>query len=267
MDLKSKVAIVTGGGTGLGKEITLRLARAGANVAIVYSRSAHDARETAGECEALGVRALPVQADVSRDAEVRAMVEQVKQELGRIDVLVNNAGTTIFRQLGDLESIDEADWDRIMAVNVKAAFLCARAVAPHMREQGAGAIVSISSVAGLGVSGSSIPYGVSKAGLIHLTRWLAMALAPQIRVNGVAPGGTLTDLRGLTSLGNDDRSQFADPAIADRLRAGNPLRVALQPDDLAGAYLFLASRRDAHGITGTILTVDAGATLRMPRRS
>jgi 3-oxoacyl-[acyl-carrier protein] reductase len=249
MDLKGKVAIVTGGGTGLGKEITLRLARAGANVAIVYSRSAQEARETAGECEALGVRALPVQADVSRDADVRAMVEQVKRELGRIDVLVNNAGTTIFRQLGDLESIDEEDWDRIMAVNVKAAFLCARAVVPSMREAGAGAIVSISSVAGLGVSGSSIPYGVSKAGLIHLTRWLARALAPQIRVNGVAPG-LLRTTRWWGETPQERLDQYEQLA---------PLKRATGLGDTADAAM-LAITNDS--ITGQTLVVDAGLLAR-----
>jgi cis-3,4-dihydrophenanthrene-3,4-diol dehydrogenase len=96
-------------------------------------------------------------------------------------------------------------------------------------------------------------------------RELAVELAPDIRVNGVAPGGTLTDLRGLQSLGNDDRSQFSAPDMAERLRAGNPLHLALEPADLAGAYLFLASRRDAQGITGTIVQVDAGGLLRMPR--
>jgi len=96
-------------------------------------------------------------------------------------------------------------------------------------------------------------------------RELAVELAPDIRVNGVAPGGTMTDLRGLAALGNDDRSQFAAPGMAERLRTGNPLRIALQPPDLAPAYLFLASRTNARGITGTIVTVDAGGMLRVPR--
>jgi NAD(P)-dependent dehydrogenase (short-subunit alcohol dehydrogenase family) len=98
-----------------------------------------------------------------------------------------------------------------------------------------------------------------------MIRELAVELAPDVRVNGVAPGGTMTDLRGLTSLGNDDRSQFQNPGIEERLRGGNPLRLALMPDDLAGAYVFLASRNNARGITGSIVTVDAGSMLRMPR--
>ena len=113
--------------------------------------------------------------------------------------------------------------------------------------------------------GGGAIYTASKHAVVGLIRELAVELAPDIRVNGVAPGGTMTDLRGLTSLGNDDRSQFANPGVEERLRGGNPLRMALMPDDLAGAYLFLASRRDARGITGTILTVDAGSMLRMPR--
>jgi NAD(P)-dependent dehydrogenase (short-subunit alcohol dehydrogenase family) len=126
-------------------------------------------------------------------------------------------------------------------------------------------MIFTASVAGLNSGGGGALYTASKHAVVGLIRELAVELAPGIRVNGVAPGGTMTDLRGLVTLGNDDRSQFADPAIEDRLRAGNPLRLALLPDDLAGAYVFLASRRDARGITGTILTVDAGGLLRQPR--
>ena len=132
-------------------------------------------------------------------------------------------------------------------------------------EYGGGSIVAIASLAGLTPFPDSPFYAMTKTAVVGLIRELAVELAPDIRVNGVAPGGTMTDLRGLTSLGNDDRSQFANPGVEERLRGGNPLRMALMPDDLAGAYLFLASRRDARGITGTILTVDAGSMLRMPR--
>ena len=120
---------------------------------------------------------------------------------------------------------------------------------------------------GSGIGRAVVARFVEEGARVGIIRELAVELAPDIRVNGVAPGGTMTDLRGLASLGEDDRSQFASPGIEDRLRTGNPLRTVLMPDDLAGAYLFLASRRGARGITGSIVTVDAGAMLRMPRRT
>jgi NAD(P)-dependent dehydrogenase (short-subunit alcohol dehydrogenase family) len=120
-------------------------------------------------------------------------------------------------------------------------------------------------VAGLNSGGGGVLYTASKHAVVGMIREMAVELAPDIRVNGVAPGGTITDLRGLTSLGNDDRSQFANPGTEERLRGGNPLRMALMPEDLAGAYVFLASRSNARGITGSIVTVDAGSMLRMPR--
>jgi cis-3,4-dihydrophenanthrene-3,4-diol dehydrogenase len=126
-------------------------------------------------------------------------------------------------------------------------------------------MVFTTSVAGLNSGGGGAIYTASKHAVVGLVRELAVELAPDIRVNGVAPGGTMTDLRGLTSLGNDDRSQFSAPDMAERLRAGNPLHLALESADLAGAYLFLASRRAARGITGTIVQVDAGGLLRQPR--
>src|SRR6185312_3706909 len=113
--------------------------------------------------------------------------------------------------------------------------------------------------------GGGVLYTASKHAVVGMIREMAVELGPDVRVNGVAPGGTITDLRGLASLGADDRSQFANPGIEERLRGGNPLRTALMPDDLAGAYVLLASRRNARGITGSIVTVDAGAMLRMPR--
>ena len=152
----------------------------------------------------------------------------------------------------------------MFAVNVKGCLFGAKAALPELKKT-QGCMIFTDSVAGLNSGGGGAIYTASKHAVVGLIRELAVELAPEIRVNGVAPGGTMTDLRGLTSLGNDDRSQFANPGVEERLRGGNPLRLALLPDDLAGAYLFLASRRDARGITGTILTVDAGSMLRMPR--
>jgi len=127
----------------------------------------------------------------------------------------------------------------------------ARAALPELRKT-SGSMVFTASVAGLNSGGGGVLYTASKHAVVGLIRELAVELAPDVRVNGVAPGGTMTDLRGLASLGEDDRSQFANPGIEDRLRAGNPLRTVLTPDDLAGAYVFLASRRNARGITGSV---------------
>jgi 3-oxoacyl-[acyl-carrier protein] reductase len=244
MELRRTTAIVTGGGTGLGRATCLKLAAEGANLAIVYSRSEREANDTAGDCRALGVEALAVQANVAIDADVRSMTNQVKTALGRIDILINNAGVTIFRPLSDLDGVEEDDWDRIMDVNVKAHWLTARAVAPHMREQGNGAIVNVTSVAGLRPVGSSLPYCVSKAGAIMLSKTLAVALAPEIRVNNVAPGILQTRWWG-------DRApeRVIGLAEASALKRPTPL------EDVADAIL-TAVKNDS--ITGQTFVVDAG---------
>jgi NAD(P)-dependent dehydrogenase (short-subunit alcohol dehydrogenase family) len=187
---------------------------------------------------------------------------------GQLDVFVGNAGIfDVYAKLADLADDDlTRAYDELFGVNVRGCIFGAKAALPALRKTG-GSMIFTASVAGLNSGGGGALYTASKHAVVGLIRELAVELGPDIRVNGVAPGGTMTDLRGLTALGNDDRSQFANPAIEERLRAGNPLRIALQPDDLAGAYAFLASRRDARGITGTILTVDGGAMLRMPRGS
>ena len=192
MDLDGKVALVTGGGTGLGREISLAFARAGCDLAINhpgFDDTSRDGSEaTAEEIRGLGRRALAVAADVSKDAQVRAMASTVERELGRLDVLVNCAGYTVFVPMADLEAMHEDDWDRIQAVNTKGPFFCARAVAPIMQRQGAGRIVSVTSLSGIRVGGSSLAYAVSKAGHQMLMRCLATVLGPEITVNAIAPG-------------------------------------------------------------------------------
>src|SRR4051794_31702635 len=146
MDLKGKVAIVTGGGTGMGKAISTLLAASGVSVAVNYSRSEADAVATAEELTAAGVEAMPIQADVSVAADVTRLVEQTERQLGRVDFLVNNAGYTKFVPMADLEGMPEDEWDRIMDVNVKGIWLCAKAAAPAMQRAGGGAIVNITSI-------------------------------------------------------------------------------------------------------------------------
>lgn len=246
MDLKDKVAIVTGGGTGIGKATSLALARQGALVAVNYARSQEDAAQTAQEIVALGARAFAVRANVAHDDEVRAMVAEVVETFGGVDLLVNSAGTTRYIALSDLESVTDEVWDEILAVNVKGIFHCARAVAPQMRARGGGAIVSITSLAGLLGDGSSLPYSVSKAAAIGLTRSLARALAPQIRVCSVAPG--IVETRW--TAGREEHVR--------RLSQSALLKRTATPDDVAALVCSLLAQ-DA--MTGQTVAVDGGIYL------
>ncbi len=246
MDLKGKVAIVTGGGTGIGRATSLALARQGAAVAVNYARSQAEAEETAGQIVAAGGRASAAQANVADEGAVRAMVARVAAELGGIDLLVNNAGTTRYIDLADLDGVTDEVWDAILAVNVKGMFYCARAVAPHMRARGGGAIVNITSVAGLSGDGSSLPYAVSKAAAIGLTRSLARALAPQIRVCSVAPG--IVETRW--TAGREEHVR--------RLGSSALLGRNATPDDVAAMACALLAQ-DA--MTGQTVVVDGGRLL------
>jgi 3-oxoacyl-[acyl-carrier protein] reductase len=244
MDLQGKVAIVTGGATGFGKEISLKLAKAGANVAVVYSKSEREASETVGELRDLGVTASAFKADVGIESEIVRMVADVVREFGRIDVLVNDAGATVYAPMSDLNAISDADWDRVLAVNLKSHFFTAREVAPHMQAVGAGVIVNITSIAGLRPAGSSMVYCVSKAGAIMLAKCLATGLAPTIRVNSVAPGFLGT--RWLGGFTDEQIESFKAAALLNKL---TPL------GDAADGVMFAVTN---DSITGQTLVVDAG---------
>jgi 3-oxoacyl-[acyl-carrier protein] reductase len=247
MDLQGKVAIVTGGGTGMGKEIAKLLAAAGTHVVVNYSRSEADAIATAKEIETNNVKALPIKADVSSATEVAALVAQTERVLGRIDVLVNNAGYTKFVPMKDLNGMPEEEWDRTFDVNVKGIWLCTKAAAPAMRRAGGGAVVNVTSAAGLKVAGSSMAYAVSKAAAIHLTKCLAFALAPEIRVNAVAPGLVVTRWWG-----------HASEEELNQMRASFPLKRSVEAEEVATAAMELI-RNDA--MTGQTLAQDAGLLL------
>jgi NAD(P)-dependent dehydrogenase (short-subunit alcohol dehydrogenase family) len=257
-----QVALVTGGGSGIGRAVVARFVEEGARVGVVERVAA---RAEAVRAE-FGDRVLGIAGDVARFVDNEQAVDATVRAFGRLDVFVGNAGIfDVYASVADLDADRLAEaYDELFAVNVKGVLFGAKAALPELRKT-AGSMVFTASVAGLNSGGGGALYTASKHAVVGLIRELAVELGPEIRVNGVAPGGTMTDLRGLASLQQDGRSQFADLSIAERLRAGNPLHIALQPDDLAGAYLFLASRADARGITGTILLVDAGAMLRMPR--
>jgi len=247
MDLQGKVAIVTGGGTGMGKEIAKLLAAAGTHVVVNYSRSEADAIATAKEIETNNVKALPIKADVSSATEVAALVAQTERVLGRIDVLVNNAGYTKFVPMKDLNGMPEEEWDRTFDVNVKGIWLCTKAAAPAMRRAGGGAVVNVTSAAGLKVAGSSMAYAVSKAAAIHLTKCLAFALAPEIRVNAVAPGLVVTRWWG-----------HASEEELNQMRASFPLKRSVEAEEVATAAMELI-RNDS--MTGQTLAQDAGLLL------
>jgi 3-oxoacyl-[acyl-carrier protein] reductase len=244
MDLRGTAALVTGGGTGLGRVISLALAREGAHVAVNYTRSEKEADETADEIRKHGVEALTIRADVSQPADAQGMVERVTREFGRLDVLINNAGRTVFVPFPDLEAVSVEDWDAIMAVNVRGPWLCSKAAAPIMKRQGNGRIVMTTSVSGLRAGGSSLPYTVSKAAETQLVRGLAMALAPEITVNAIAPG--LIDTRWGRAWG--------DKAFEDAIKAA-PLKRLPTLEDCAAAVVMLVKN---DSMTGQSIVVDAG---------
>lgn len=188
MNLQDKAAIVTGASRGVGRATALALARGGCSVLVNYSRSREEAAATAESIRSFGVKAICFQADVADDAACRAMMAAAARELGRLDILVNNAGTTEFIRHSELDALDEKHWDRLLAVNLKGPFFCARAARPYMEAAGDGTIVNVASIAGITGQGSSIAYCASKAAVINLTISLARVLAPKIRVNAVAPG-------------------------------------------------------------------------------
>jgi 3-oxoacyl-[acyl-carrier protein] reductase len=249
MQVEGRAALVTGGGTGVGRATALDLARRGCSVAVNYSRSADGAEQTAADARALGVRAVAVQADVSDDAQCRSLVERSVAELGRLDALVQSAGVTVFVPHADLEKLQAQDWERLMAVNVLGAFQCARAARGPLEQAGEGEIVNVSSVAGIAGVGSSIPYCASKAALNNLTLTLARALAPKIRVNAVAPG-FITGRWLAGGLGD------AYEAVKGAMEARAPLGRVCDPEDVAAAILALICGSDL--VTGQIVAVDGG---------
>lgn len=241
--LQGKTVLITGGGTGIGRAIALLLARKGVNIAINYSRSEAEALETQKDVQAMEVSCRIYQANVARDEEVRTMVGQVISDFGKLDILVNCAGTTKFVDHSDLEGLKDEYWDEIFGVNVKGVFNTCRAAADELRKQ-KGCIVNIASIAGLTGLGSSIAYSASKAAAISVNKSLARVLAPEVRVNAVAPGIVTT--RWVE--GQDDH--------IERLAAGTPLQRVATPEDVAEvAYSLIAH---AGFVTGQTIVVDGG---------
>jgi NAD(P)-dependent dehydrogenase (short-subunit alcohol dehydrogenase family) len=254
MELNGRVALVTGGATGIGKATATELAKAGAAaVAINYRAAKAEAEQLAFELRRAGVEAACLQADVKNDSDVRAMIGEVEQRFGRLDVLVNNAGVTQWIPISDLEALTDAVWDEILDVNLKGAFRCIRAAAPLLaRTQGMA--VNVASISGIlaPVTMSSLAYGAAKAALIYLTRALAVALAPDVRVNAVAPA--FTDTAWLRDHYGDQYEQTAARAAGTM-----PLRRVATPGDVARAVVSLVGGSDF--VTGQTLVVDGGLSL------
>jgi NAD(P)-dependent dehydrogenase (short-subunit alcohol dehydrogenase family) len=246
--VEGKIAFVTGGGRGLGRAGALAFAKAGAHVALV-SRTRSQLEETAVAVEALGRTALVVTADTRNAADVEAAVRNAVETFGRIDILFNNAGTNIRKNVVDMP---DEDWHTIMDTNVKGAFLVARAVARQMVRQGFGTIINMSSMSAASAEPTKAVYAASKGAIALLTKGLALELAPHgIRVNAIAPGYMLTSLvkGGLE----------ADPERKKRVLARIPLGRLGEPEEIGGALVFLASDA-ARYVTGATITIDGGWT-------
>ncbi len=247
--LEGRVALVTGGSRGLGKAMAAALAGAGADVAI-SSRHLDSARETAEElAQATGRRVLPIQADVTRPADVMAMVDQVVRTLGRIDILVNNAGINI---RGPILDLSEEDWHQVIETNLTGPWLCARAVGPHMIAQRWGRVINVSSIIGLVGLPDRTAYAASKGGLIQLTRALALEWAPYgITVNALCPGPIMTAI---------NRVFKENPEAYEAFRRRIPLGRWGEPEDLDGAIIFMASDASRF-MTGSVVVIDGGWTV------
>ena len=245
MDLTGRVALVTGGSGDLGNAIARALASAGADVAATYVGNEPGATATCEAVEKQGRRTCRIQLDQMDPESARAAVAAAVSRLGRLDVLVNNAAWNIGIPFPDLDGLTDAVWERMWKTNLLGPFQLARAAAPHMRAQGAGRIVNIASIAGLMPSGSSLAYATTKAALIHLTRCLAVALAPDITVNCVAPG----------LIEGTRMARRLPPEVAEQARQRAVLRRATSGEDVASQVVAFCR---ADTVTGQVGPVDAG---------
>ena len=246
-DLSGKVAIVTGGNGGLGLAMAMGLAQAGANI-VVAARDTDKLAQAASRIASVGRMAQTVEVDLTQESDIDRMVHQTVQVMGRVDILVNNAGTTVRKEPQELAT---EEWDQVVDVNLRGAFLASRAVYPHMKSQGGGKIISIGSMFSLfGGGGSGAPYSSSKGGLVQLSKSLAVAWAKDnIQSNAILPGWFMTDLTATIPVTQPDRYDL----ISRRIPTGR----WGQPEELQGAVVFLASAASDY-VTGAVLTVDGG---------
>jgi 3-oxoacyl-[acyl-carrier protein] reductase len=244
MSENRKTALVTGGGRRLGREISLALAKAGYDIMVNYFQSEGAAQKTASEIKALGRKAFTYGADVSNSDQVHGMIKKTLDHFGSIDLLVNNAA--IFSQI-PFEKLTEAVWDKTVDTNLKGTFLCAREVGGHMMHRRSGAIINIASLGGIQPWADEIPYSVSKAGVIMLTKCLAKGLAPYVRVNAIAPGFI------------DMPDPILEKVVPLPPLTKIPLKRYGKPEEISDLVVYLATKGDY--ITGQVLSVDGGKSL------
>ena len=249
MNSNKPAALVTGAATGIGRSVAIALAKNGYDVVVNYSRSEDAAKFTAREAEAAGARTLLYRADVSDDASVRAMLAAAEKEFGRLDVLINNAGTTVDVEPKNFEEMTVDAWNRVFSVNVLGLFLVTRAATPLLKKSPNGCIVNTCSIAGLRPSAQPLPYAASKAAVANLTKTLANALGPQIRVNAVAPGWIEGDWMKKTLAGNYE-------GLMARRAKYTPLNRCCREDDVADSMLSLILHN--RFVTGEIIIIDGG---------
>jgi 3-oxoacyl-[acyl-carrier protein] reductase len=246
-----KAALVTGGATGIGRSAVLALARSGFDVAINYSSSETAARETAAEAEKLGARTLLVRCDVSDEKGVRAMLRAVEEKFQRLDVLVNNAGTTASWKPRDLETLSLDEWDRVFAVNVRGLFQVTRAALPLLRKGENPSVINTASIVGLRPGPQPLPYAAAKAAVVNLTKTLAWNLGPEIRVNAVAPGWMEGDWMKRML-----KDKYAD--LMEKRAKATPLKRVVTADDVAETMMSLIQSN--RFVTGEVVVIDGGFT-------
>ncbi len=244
MKFEKKTVVVTGGSTGIGRAMCLAFAREGAAVVVNYNRSKTEADEVVAQIENCGGRALAVQADVSRDREARRLIASSVDRFSGLDLLINNAGWTRFIPHHELERLSDEVLENTWGVIVNGSIYCSRAAVPHLKASSAASIINITSIAAYTAQGSSLIYVAAKAALASVTKALARALAPEIRVNAIAPGFIDTGFVNWT------------PEVLEGLQKPTRLGSAIDPEDVAKAALYLAA--DAKSTTGQTILVDAG---------
>jgi 3-oxoacyl-[acyl-carrier protein] reductase len=244
MKFKNKVVLITGGGTGIGRAMGLQFAREGAAVVVNYSKSKDKAQDVVGQIESFGGRAAAIQADVSQDAQARQLIDDAVAQLGRLDHLINNAGWTRYIPHHELERLSDEILENTWSVGVKGPIYCIRAAVPHLKANGGGSVINITSTAAHDAKGSSLIYAAAKAALASITKSLARALAPDIRVNAIAPAFIDTSFVNWT------------PEVLEQLKRPNRLGKRVTAEDVAAAAVYLAG--DANSTTGQTILVDAG---------
>jgi 3-oxoacyl-[acyl-carrier protein] reductase len=253
MNLRDSVIIVTGSATGLGAAIVKQVAGKGARVVINYTKSEKEAHETEAVCDYLGVESLLCKADISSDEDCRRLAAEAMEKWGRIDGLVNNAARSVFANNNDLETLTGQDFMDVYSVNVVGTYQMTRAAAPHMKAQGNGSIVNVSSISALTGAGSSIAYAASKGALNTMTTALSRALAPEIRVNAVLPSA-FPSRWWADGLGEEGAKN-----LFEKFTAQVPLKSVADPESVARTVVWLLE--DAGFITGEMIKIDAGMHL------